>query len=244
MSSDCCKSGFKWEGIPTGTEATFAGTRTYITGQSKSAAILYIHDIFGWKFPNARVLADYYAEKANATVYVPDFFDGEIVSPEMLEDPVKRASFSIPDFAARHSKDLRWPTILNFATELRKQYDKVGTIGFCYGGWAVFRLGARDLGLVDCISAAHPSMLEDSEIGSLAVPTQILSPEHDFAFTEELKDKCNIVIPRNNIPYEYVYFPGLAHGFATRGDRNDDVQKKGLERAARSAVGWFGEWLH
>ncbi|PLB46546.1 endo-1,3-1,4-beta-D-glucanase [Aspergillus steynii IBT 23096] len=209
MTSDCCKSGFKWHATPTGTESSFAGTKTYVTGTSKSIAILYVHDIFGWTFPNARLLADYYAENANATVYVPDLY----------------------------------PTILNFATALRSQYPKVAAIGFCYGGWAVFRLGANGLGLVDCIATAHPSLLEDREIEALGVPTQILAPERDFAFTEELKGVCNRVIPANGVPYEYVYFPGLEHGFATRGDREDEVQRRGLERAARAAVGWFNEWL-
>ena len=35
-------------------------------------AILMVHDIFGWTFPNARLLADHYAKEADATVYLPD----------------------------------------------------------------------------------------------------------------------------------------------------------------------------
>jgi dienelactone hydrolase len=72
MTSDCCKSGFAWNGNPQGTEAKIAGINTYIAGDSKSAAIFMIHDIFGWTFKNLRVLADHFAKEADATVYLPD----------------------------------------------------------------------------------------------------------------------------------------------------------------------------
>lgn len=70
--SNCCKSGFKWDGKPTGKEVKIAGNDAYVTGTNKDAAILIVHDVFGWTLPNARLLADHYAEEANATVYLPD----------------------------------------------------------------------------------------------------------------------------------------------------------------------------
>lgn len=98
--------------------------------------------------------------------------------------------------------------------------------------------------LVDCISTAHPSFLLTSEIDAVSVPVQILSPENDPLYTEDLKAYSNKVIPTLGIEYDYQYFPGLAHGFATRGDPNNDVQKKGLERAKNAVVYWFAQHLH
>ena len=69
---DNCKTGFKWGGEPSGVESTLAGNQTYVTGTSDSAAILIVHDVFGWTLPNTRLLADHYAREANATVYLPD----------------------------------------------------------------------------------------------------------------------------------------------------------------------------
>lgn len=45
----------------------------------------------------------------------------------------------------RNSKDKRQPEIFAAATKLKKElgYKKVGAIGFCYGGWGVFRLAAK-----------------------------------------------------------------------------------------------------
>jgi len=243
--SSCCTSGFKWDGTPVGKETKLANLDTYVTGSNKDAAVLIVHDIFGWTLTNIRVLADHYASEAGVTVYVPDFFGGEIVTPKMMESPDRDKAFDVGAFLGRHSKELRQPEIFAAATALKQElgFKKVAAIGFCYGGWAVFRLGAKGNALVDAISTAHPSLLEKAEIDDISVPVQILAPEIDPLFTSELKEYSNKVIPGLNVEYDYQYFPGLVHGFATRGDVNNPAQKKGLERAKDAAVHWFQQHL-
>ncbi len=146
-------------------------------------------------------------------------------------------------FVRRNSKEIRWPEIKAAAITLKSQYSKVAAIGFCYGGWACFKLAA-DPSLIDAISTAHPSALEKSEIDEVKVPVQVLAPENDHAFTEELKRYTLETLPKTGVQWEYVYFPSLQHGFATRGDPSDKKQKDGLERAKRSAVNFFNEFLH
>ncbi|ORY05577.1 endo-1,3-1,4-beta-D-glucanase [Clohesyomyces aquaticus] len=249
MASECCKTGFRWNGEPTGTETTVAKNKAYVTGTSKSVAIILIHDIFGWTFKNLRLLADHFAEEANATVYVPDLqvaplFGGEIpATTEMMDDEEQRNKFDFAVFVQKHGKQVRWPEIEACAQALKSEFPKVGAIGYCYGAWACFKLAA-DPSLIDAVSVAHPSLLENNEIDGLKVPVQIVAPENDFVFTSELKEYSNKVIPTLGIPYEYVYFPGVSHGFAARGDVNDKVQKEALERAKRSAVNFFNEFLH
>ncbi|KAI0482085.1 endo-1,3-1,4-beta-D-glucanase [Xylariaceae sp. FL0804] len=244
---DCCKTGFNWGGTPTGTETTIAGFKAYKAGTSKKAAIYMIHDVFGWTFPNLRLLADHFAKEADATVYLPDHFDGEVIDPSTLEDPAKRAQFDIKAFVGRHSKEARLPGITAVARQLRADgYPKVGAIGYCYGGWACLRLAAGPSPLVDAISIAHPSLVEPAELDACAAPCQICAPETDPAFTPELKEHANRVLPAPGGPpaYEYVYFPGVAHGFAAKGDRSDPLQRASLERAKNSAVNFFKEFLH
>lgn len=130
------------------------------------------------------------------------------------------------------------------AESLRKQYKKVGAIGYCYGGWACFQLGAKGKNLVDCISMAHPSLVEDSEMQNVGVPVQILACETDQMFPKEKQELANKIIPGLGLEYDYQYFPGLSHGFAARGDPNDPKQKRGLERAKNMAVCWFSQQLH
>ena len=81
----------------------------------------------------------------------------------------------------------------------------------------------------------------------------MLAPEHDHTYTAELKRCSQDALAKTGVQWEYVYFPGVRHGFALRGDPEDKTQKEGLERAKRCAVelvlmsgciemvGWMGE---
>ena len=66
----------------------------------------------------------------------------------------------------------------------------------------------------------------------------------DFLYTEELKQYTLATLPKLGVPWEYIYFPGVAHGFAARGNPNEPKQKEALERAKDSAVNFFKTYLH
>lgn len=173
-------------------------------------------------------------------------FGGESLPLNVLLDESRWNELDLPSFMARNTKAIREPEIFACAKALRSEhkYSSIGAIGFCFGGWGVFRLGAKEVRLVDCISTAHPTFLEKSEIRDIGVPVQILAPEHDPQFTEELKAFSNEVIPTLGVPYDYEYFPSLTHGFATRGNPSDKNEMDGMERAKNAAVLWFRQWLH
>jgi dienelactone hydrolase len=134
--SACCLKHFSWSGTPSGTESTLAGNPTYITGSNPHAAILYVHDALGWQFSNARLLADHFAQEANATVYMPDFFGGEVLDQAAILEG-RFGDIDMAGFAARNAREVREPEIFACARELRGKYAKLGTVGYCYGGWAV-----------------------------------------------------------------------------------------------------------
>ena len=71
---NCCLEGFRWEGSPEGKETILDDHDVYITGDNKTNAVLFLHDGFGWKLNNARLLADHYAREIGATVYLPDLY--------------------------------------------------------------------------------------------------------------------------------------------------------------------------
>ena len=70
--SDCCNIGFKWQGKPTGEEVTLGQNKAYVSGSNRHAAVLIVHDVFGWTLSNTRLLADHFAKEANVTAYLPD----------------------------------------------------------------------------------------------------------------------------------------------------------------------------
>jgi dienelactone hydrolase len=254
--STCCLRSTLWEGTPTGTVTTLAGAPNPVyvakpaATSTSRAAILLIHDMLGWTFPNARLLADAYAREADATVYLPDFFDGEVVPFE----PILAGRFDqidLPAWMARHSREVREPEIVAFARALRAsgEFDKIGAIGFCFGGWAVFRLGAQEFvqegrGLVDCISTGHPTWLSEKDVEEVAVPAQLLAPEHDIMYSDEMKLFTFSTLQRKGVPFDYQHLPGVVHGCLTRGDANQKGEREAMIRGKDAAVAWFRQWLH
>jgi len=72
MVDECCKSSFLWDGKPTGDEGSLGNNAAYITGTNNDAAVLLVHDLFGWTLNNSRLLADHFAKEANCTCYLVD----------------------------------------------------------------------------------------------------------------------------------------------------------------------------
>jgi hypothetical protein len=96
MDSSCCANpGAKQNHEYQGYEEEVAGVNTYKTGQGKSAIVLFT-DIFGYSFINTRKIADRFAEESETTVFIPDYFHGDPVNPnidnyrELLPDWLKK----------------------------------------------------------------------------------------------------------------------------------------------------------
>ncbi|RYP02473.1 hypothetical protein DL765_010739 [Monosporascus sp. GIB2] len=242
--SECCVKGFKWDGQPAGRVEKLGNNDVYIAGDNSEAAVLYVHDLLGWSFPNARLLADHLAEELNATVYVPDFFGGEVVSFELVLTG-QWDKIDLPGIMSRNGREIREPEIFDCARELRKKHKKVGAIGFCYGGWASFRLGAREHNppLVDCISVGHPSLLTKKDIDEVAVPVQVLSPEHDFTYSLEMRLYTFETLMKLSLPFDYQHFPKVEHGCLVRGDEKHPGEREAMLRGKNAAVAWFKQFL-
>ncbi|KAK8106334.1 hypothetical protein PG999_009693 [Apiospora kogelbergensis] len=246
--SDCCLKGFKWEGTPTGTDGKLGANDAYITGSNPDAAVLLVHDLFGWQFPNVRLLADHLAQEAGVTVYVPDFFGGESVELRLLEE--ERFDLMGP-FIGRNTREIREPEIFECARALRQaplNYKKVGAAGYCFGGWACFRLAAKehDPPLVDCISVGHPSLLTKEDVDGVAgaaVPIQVLAPEKDHVYTPEMKLYTFQTLQQLGAPFDYQHFPVVEHACFIRGDPKRPGERAAMARGKNATADWFKQWL-
>ncbi|KAG9775779.1 dienelactone hydrolase family protein-like protein, partial [Aureobasidium melanogenum] len=164
----CCISGAVHDGTPSGHEATVGGLPTYIaepSDKSKSKTVVFIVDIFGWKFKNVRLLADQYA-KAGFYCYIPDVHEGDSLPIEFLqsvEPPLKvkeqegllaKAKETVDVMATlgpwlmRHRESVSEPLISGFIDAVRgiEGTGKIGAIGFCWGGrYAILQGHARKI---------------------------------------------------------------------------------------------------
>jgi len=150
--SSCCLSGTLQTGTPKGHEEVINGLNVYVSpspDNSTRRSIIFISDIFGYKLNNTRLLADQYAA-AGFFVYLPDFFNGDALPIEFLQDaepPLKvRETLSIVDkgvktakvgvtlgpWLYRHSESVSKPLVEGFVRTVKMTpgTNSVGTIGF------------------------------------------------------------------------------------------------------------------
>jgi len=116
--------------------------------------------------------------------------------------------------------------------------------------WTNLRLGSAEFNkpgeppLVDCISIGHPSLTLKEEYTNCVVPTQVLAPEHDEAYTSELKQHTFETFLSRSVPFEYRHFPGVEHSCFTRGDPSKANEQDAMVKGKNAAVAWMREWLH
>ena len=118
--ASCCVKGFEWEGTPISRVDKLAQNDVYITGDNPDMAVLLVHDLLGWTFPNLCLLADHYAYEINATVYVPDFFGGDVLP----FDAINRGDWheiDLPGFMKKNNREIREPEILKCARSNKSQ---------------------------------------------------------------------------------------------------------------------------
>lgn len=80
-----------------------------------------------------------------------------------MSDPEKRDKFDLKGFAVdKNGKEVRWPEIEACAKALKGElgFKKVGAVGYCYGGWAVFKLGDKS----KCKAATGTTTIMDADM--------------------------------------------------------------------------------
>lgn len=86
-------------------------------------------------------------------------------------------------------------------------------------------------------------MMIKKDIDEVAVPVQVLAPEIDAAFDEEMKLYAFLTIMKKGVPFDYQHFPGVEHSCLVRGDENIKGERDAMERGKNAAVGWFAQFF-
>jgi len=85
--------------------------------------------------------------------------------------------------------------------------------------------------------------LTKKDINEVAVPVQILAPEINAAYNEELKAHTFAMIPKLGLAFDYQHFPVVEHACLTRGDAKKAGEREAMIRGKNAAVSWFKQFL-
>ncbi|KAM6224397.1 carboxymethylenebutenolidase homolog [Rhynchocyon petersi] len=236
-----CDIGHRMEYGGRGHEVQVEHIRAYVSkppaGTDK--AVIIIQDIFGWQLPNTRYMADMIAANGYTTV-VPDFFVGQepwcpssdwATFPEWLKTRNAR------------KVDKEVDAVLRFL-KLQCGVQKVGIVGFCWGGVAVHHLMATRPEFQAGVSV-YGIVRDAEDVYALRGPTLFIFAENDVVIpleqvsvlTQKLKAHCRV-------HYQIKTFSGQTHGFVHR--QREDVSpadKPYVEEARRNLLEWLSKYL-
>ena len=231
--------------------------------------------VFGWEFPNARLLADEYA-KAGFYTYMPDFFQGDALPIDFLQniEPSLRTqeTLSLADKAKntavvattlgtwlpKHREAVSRPLIDGFINTVRLTpgTDKIGVVGFCWGGrYAILQAHGQQqstdpssepsVGGVDAAYACHPSLV--------AIPADFDPVVKPFSMAQGTKDSLldmksigqiqDLMAKKTDVPHEIRLYEDQVHGFTLRGDWSSDKDKEAMDAAMKQGFEFFDKYL-
>ncbi|KAI9443154.1 dienelactone hydrolase endo-1-3,1,4-beta-D-glucanase [Lactarius indigo] len=277
MSCPDCYKGFVLPGEPKG---SMVGS-DYLTparGDSPqpTKAIVLLTDIFGLALSNPRIVADHLAEHVSVDVWIPDFFNGkppfkvkdlEPRSPDRAGVKMKWTDMGVLGFKVLlalprligNRPSVVDPRVHAFIKKVRseKGYERIGVVGYCFGGAMAVRLGSTDS--VNTIVIAHPASLKPAQVRAIknVVPRLALTKAEDFSFKDkDVKTAQSIFKEQEKKPdpvdYEFKIWngkssflahQGTAHGFAVRPNLQVPEVKAGYEGGLEQTVAWFKKTL-
>ncbi|ESW26155.1 hypothetical protein PHAVU_003G095400 [Phaseolus vulgaris] len=213
------------------------GLNSYVTASPLAIlAILLVSDVFGYKAPLFRKLADKVAA-AGFYVVVPDFFYDDPFDPDNVNRP-------LPVWLQDHEPEEGFEAAKPVIEALKsKGFSAVGVAGFCWGGKTVTDLGKSKH--VEAAVLLHPAYVEVNDIRGIKTPIAILGGQNDTITPPNLIKQFKQILQdaKPKVRSEVKIFPNVGHGWTVRYDPNDPKAVKAAEKAHRIMIDWFDKYL-
>ena len=259
MTSLACCSGVVHTGTPTGEETVIEEIPCYVKKSDKhpERAIVIATDVFGYKIPNVRLIADKFSDALECTVFVPDSLDNHPADP-VLFDQVRQlegaplwskiyhgifmAMRFIP-FLWNNSFNKSCKILKKFIAAIRAQgYQKIGLQGYCWGGKMGLmlvnpaQLDETYTSLIQAACMAHPGGVSfPSDIDAIAVPSALVLAGDDMELNASKQEQLQQLASKKNFVAVHLY-PQCHHGFAVRGAEDVPLIVQARQDALEKAI--------
>jgi len=242
-----CEKGFVHEHQSKGHELNLRGKfPVYVTDPSGTSsptkAVILAYDIHGFHMPNSRKFVDRLASEGDFLVVMPDFLRDPPCS--MADDRDKFRQWAISVVGDRALDDLN--ELIDYL-KTERHVDRIGIIGFCWGGKQALLAAARGESEIAAAVSVHGSRLAPEAVQRILAPTLILHAEKDAMYTPELiKSLVETVEAKQKEHHDHQkefsrwkVFPGQTHGFALRGNPEDEGVVRAANEAFEDSLAWF-----
>jgi len=250
-NQSCCPTG-SWPALitdyePKGKIIQLADSiQTYVVGSgTEDKAVLVLPDIFGIEGGRNKGICDQ-LQQAGFFVVMPEYFCGKAY------DMAKFSTFGTdgPAWAKNFPYEAHRKSLLAALDFIEsKGIRRIGTIGYCWGCWVSFYMGADPeiSSRIRCAVDCHPSLKIESWIWQRSVdelakraqsgfPHLMLSGGNDPADVREGGSVIQILNEKAGSTSKVVDFENQQHGWVNRGDLSQPGVKEGVQKAMELAT--------
>jgi len=208
---------------------------------SGSKAIVVIPEVFCWE-GRLKGICDHFAAKGYYVI-MPDIMRGD--------------SINNPENADKDAYLKKWATWSNSEADLAcvfkhvagKGIKDIGSVGFCWGGWVIFRASAADFPL-KCGAICHPSVRLEGYAGSSEVelsrkvkcPIMFASARNDPDNVKE-DGECSNILKEKFPTSDVKSYGDVDHGWVSRGDISDPVVAAAVQGALAQVEAFLSQNL-
>ncbi|KZO96042.1 dienelactone hydrolase endo-1,3,1,4-beta-D-glucanase [Calocera viscosa TUFC12733] len=275
-----CVSGVILPGTPKGSMIEIGPFEAYLASPptesrahvaDKHAVVLFT-DVFGLALGNPKIIADAFASELGLDVYVPDMFNGKPplsnndIMPYDHQDPGSPVPwwkflgflYHMVQVApgmwwGPNSQTTVYARMRVFVETLKteKKLDKVGAVGYCYGGSVIASLIPYHL--LSSAVIAHPGDFDHKLVDQVDFPTSWVTCEEDFVFGPKIAEDVQARFAARSMrakaagepepEYEFKRYMGTRHGFGCRPALEVPQVKEAFERASDQTTAWFRKTL-
>jgi len=271
-----CVSGVILPGTPKGQMVKLGAFDAYLASPSPElrapvadqVAVVLFTDVFGLPLGNPKVMADAFAKELGVDVWVPDMFNGhppiknESIMPYDHQDPgspmpwwkflgfIGTFMFAFPKMTwGENAQPKVYARMKTFVEALKKEkgVEKVGAVGYCYGGAVITSLVPHHL--LSSAVICHPGDFDHKLVSEFDFPSSWVTCEEDFVFGPKVAEdvesrfsaraKADPAAPA----YEFRRYIGTRHGFACRPALDVAVVKEAFVSASEQTTAWFRSTL-
>ncbi|XP_020652802.3 carboxymethylenebutenolidase homolog [Pogona vitticeps] len=227
--------------VGSGTEIQVEHIKAYICqpDYNTNKAVILVHDIYGWQFPDIRYITDILAANGYITI-CPDYFLGK--APWKTTDHWQDFGDWLKDRDPM-KVDRTTAIVMKYLKE-QQHAAKIGIVGFSWGGMAVHHLMLKNPELKAGVSA-YGIIRNSEERYDLLNPTFFVFGGKDHTISldqvtlleQKLKEYCRV-------SYKVKVYPGQVHGFAQC--KPEDMKPEDvpyMEEARMDIIDWMNRYV-
>ncbi|TYJ54040.1 hypothetical protein B9479_005304 [Cryptococcus floricola] len=214
--------------------------KVYVVGpEDAKHALVVIPDIFGfWQLyrdttiQGSDTLVSHLSSTLPTKIHYVDVFKGKPFPAEKDGDKEELGKF----FAGTAKLDDRLPEVVAFGKELKKSFEKVSILGYCWGGKLTL-LSLAEGTPFDAGAVVHPAMIAPEDGEKLSAPLGFY-PSHDEP--KDVVDKIVKGFKSKPFDHSFTLYDTVHHGWAAaRADLQDEENAKQFEDVYKRLGEWF-----